>query len=444
MRVARRQVHPRLDLDDHRVGQHRPRASQAEGAACRRQAYAGVIARRATIRRGPGARRSRGGADRGEAVAEGSHAGRGLLQARAGDAPGAHRLAQRGPRRQVAVPGDLAAEAEQVGAHRHCPDGRLGDAGRLADRPHLQAVGDDEPGEAERLPQQRDGRGGHRRRKVTGEPGNPQVPRHHGHYPGGDRRPERRQVAVRHQVHTPGDHGDLHVGIQQGRAVPGKVLRAGGDAGRLQPPDGRGAVPGHQLRVTAERPGADDRVLRRGEHVDARREVHVDPGRRQVGADRAVDRLGQGDVVHRAERGVAGVRAAGRVAEPGDVAALLVDGDDHVTGRRPQRGRQRGELLRPGHVGPVHGDPGQAAVQCGQHPAGRGDARERRDQHGVGKAPQRAVFGAAHPFTAPATRPDEMRRCTMRKKATTGIVNRVEAAMVAPQSTVPFCWKYCT
>ena len=39
------------------------------------------------------------------------------------------------------------------------------------------------------------------------------------------------------------------------------------------------------------------------------------------------------------------------------------------------------------------------------------------------------------PFTAPAVRPNAIRRCTSRKKITTGIAINVEAAITAPQST---------
>ena len=76
-----------------------------------------------------------------------------------------------------------------------------------------------------------------------------------------------------------------------------------------------------------------------------------------------------------------------------------------------------------------------------EYPARRGRVRERRDEDRVGQASQDRVgcpqSVLAHPFTAPAIRPLVMRRWTMRKKISTGIVNRVEEAMIDPQSTVP-------
>ena len=149
-------------------------------------------------------------------------------------------------------------------------------------------------------------------------------------------------------------------------------------------------------------------------------------------------------VVHRAERGVARVRAAVGVGDPGDVAALLVDRDHRVDlGRRGAQPRgQRAHLVRSRDVLAEERDAGQAAAERVEDPArGRG-ARERRDEDGVGQPGQQGVRGPdrrvlAHPFTAPATRPLTIRRWTMRKKTITGMVNRVEAAMMPPQSTEP-------
>ena len=99
-------------------------------------------------------------------------------------------------------------------------------------------------------------------------------------------------------------------------------------------------------------------------------------------------------------------------------------------------------LARSRDVLPEQGDAGQAPAECVEHPAGSGRAGERRDEDRVGQASQHRVRRPdvrvlAHPFTAPATRPLVMRRWTMRKKTITGIVKRVEAAMIDPQSTVP-------
>ena len=43
----------------------------------------------------------------------------------------------------------------------------------------------------------------------------------------------------------------------------------------------------------------------------------------------------------------------------------------------------------------------------------------------------------AHPFTEPATSPPTIRRLTIRKNTTAGIVYRVEAAMIGPQFAPP-------
>ena len=95
------------------------------------------------------------------------------------------------------------------------------------------------------------------------------------------------------------------------------------------------------------------------------------------------------------------------------------------------------EMFWPKRVTPARPRPSAPSTQ-----PGGGGAGERRDEDRVGQAAEHRVRGPdvrvlAHPFTAPATRPVVMRRCTMRKKAITGIVNRVEAAMMDPQSTVP-------
>ncbi|WP_244857752.1 hypothetical protein [Agromyces archimandritae] len=57
-----------------------------------------------------------------------------------------------------------------------------------------------------------------------------------------------------------------------------------------------------------------------------------------------------------------------------------------------------------------------------------------RHPHPEHARPEHAVreleIGPAHPFTAPATRPLDRRRCTMTKKIITGTVMSVEAAMM--------------
>ncbi len=72
-------------------------------------------------------------------------------------------------------------------------------------------------------------------------------------------------------------------------------------------------------------------------------------------------------------------------------------------------------------------------------------AGEGRDQDGVGQPVQGGVGVAGlHPFTAPATRPPTRRRRTIMKKISTGIVYRVEAAMIGPHCAPPRPKKYVT
>jgi hypothetical protein len=128
--------------------------------------------------------------------------------------------------------------------------------------------------------------------------------------------------------------------------VPREVLDAGRDLGGLQPGDGRRALLGDPGRVGAERAGADGRIVVGGVHVQARRQVESEAGRGEVGADGPVDALGQLGVVDRPECGVARVRAAGRVCQAGDVAALLVGGEQDLRPGRPQRPGECAQLVR--------------------------------------------------------------------------------------------------
>src|SRR5207302_7486756 len=80
----------------------------------------------------------------------------------------------------------------------------------------------------------------------------------------------------------------------------------------------------------------------------------------------------------------------------------------------------------------VVGEERQAAAASRQeaaHPVGDlrpGKARE--------DARRGELLQIAHPRTAPEVRPNAIRRCTSRKKTTTGIAVSVEAAISAPQS----------
>src|SRR3954470_7817844 len=118
------------------------------------------------------------------------------------------------------------------------------------------------------------------------------------------------------------------MGVHLGGAVTGEVLGAGGHAGLLQAGDRGEGVGGDPTGVGPEAAGTDGGVVVGAVDVHGRRHVEGDTDRGQFAADRAVDRAGQVDVVHYAQGRVARVRAAVGVAEPGDVASLLVGRDD--------------------------------------------------------------------------------------------------------------------
>ena len=69
-----------------------------------------------------------------------------------------------------------------------------------------------------------------------------------------------------------------------GVAMAGEVLRAGRDAGALQPADERRDMASHELGVRAERADPDHRVLRIRVDVRDRREVEVDADVGELGA----------------------------------------------------------------------------------------------------------------------------------------------------------------
>ncbi len=94
-------------------------------------------------------------------------------------------------------------------------------------------------------------------------------------------------------------------------------------------------------------------------------------------------------------------------------------------------------MFWPNRVTPARPRPSASSIQPGADRAGEGRDEDRVGQPAQHRVRRPDVGVLAHPFTAPAIRPLVMRRWTMRKKTSTGIVNRVEAAMIDPQSTVP-------
>lgn len=228
--------------------------------------------------------------------------------------------------------------------------------------------------------------------------------------PHGERGPEGHQLTglKRRAVDVYPRHRQVRVG--RGVAVPGEVLDTGGHSGRLEPFDIGGGVAGHQLRVRAEGPYADHRVARVGVDVGRGRPVEVDPAGGQPPAQLGGDRAGQLEVVHRAEREVAGEGGAAARFEPGDVAALLVGGDQHLRPYGTQLRGERGQLFGRLDVAGEQPHRAQPFAEQPQQPLGGGGADEARLEDGervAGQDIRRHVDGNdGHPFTAPAVRPE--------------------------------------
>ena len=320
----------------------------------------------------------------------------------------------------------VVAEAERVGSGGESQDGGFRHSQRPADPLHLERVGDDQPVEAELAAQQaREDRPADRRRRVV-EPGHEQVARHHrldagvdrgaeGQERGGEVAADRRQLAVR-------------VG---GRvAVTGKVLRARGDALALRAGDEGRHVARDELGVGAEAAHADDRVARVRVRVRDRRQVQVHAGARELAGDRARDLLRQRHVVDGAEREVAGVRAAVLRLEPRHVSALLVDRDQELGPLGAEGCRQLRELPGIADVVGEERDPAEPALEPARDPLGHDVTGEARQQAG-----RRLPVELAHCLTAPAVRPNAIRRCTSTKKMITGSAVSVAPAISVPQST---------
>src|SRR5439155_20956129 len=133
-------------------------------------------------------------------------------------------------------------------------------------------------------------------------------------------------------------------------------------------------------------------------------------------------------LVEDAEHGAAGIGAAGSPFEAGHVAALLVDPEQDLLALGAQRPAERGQLPDRRHVVGEEHDSAASLGQEAARPVRRDRPREAREDAG------RRERLETHPFTAPAVSPKAIRRCTSRKKTTTGIAVSVDAAISAPQS----------
>ena len=218
------------------------------------------------------------------------------------------------------------AQAERIGAGGERLDGALLDSHRPADRLHLERVGDRHAGEAELVAQHVSEQRATQSGGLVADLANTDVGGHDRRHAGVDGGPKREQ-RLRPQLI---DGRQLEVRVLERVPVTGEVLGAGCDTASLEPLDEGGYMTGDELRIRAERPDADDRVVRRRVHVGDRSEVEVDAGGGEVGSHRAGNRAGQLHVVDDPERPVPGIRAALSRFETGDVATLLVDRDDEL------------------------------------------------------------------------------------------------------------------
>src|SRR5215471_2955298 len=81
-------------------------------------------------------------------------------------------------------------------------------------------------------------------------------------HPGRDRGPERDELDLLQPLPRNLEHRERPVGVYACVAVPRKMLHGRDDAARLDASNERRDVPGHLLRVLAEAPDIDDRVVR--------------------------------------------------------------------------------------------------------------------------------------------------------------------------------------
>ena len=212
--------------------------------------------------------------------------------------------------------------------------------------------------------------------------------------------------------------------------VPGKVLGTGRDAGALEPTHESCHVPRDHLPVGAERADADHGILRIRVDVGHGSKVEVDAGLGELRPERCRDAVGELDVVDRAQRAVARIRAAAGRLEPCDVAAFLVDRDEHMLALCTEVRRQRTQLVATLDIPGVQDHSAEPVREPPTHPVGDARALEARKDAGRGEPLELRT----HALTAPAVSPKAIFRCTSRKKITTGIAVSVEAAISPPQS----------
>ena len=190
-----------------------------------------------------------------------------------------------------------------------------------------------------------------------------------------------------HQVDTvqararEGQHRQAHVRVDGRATVAGEVLGHGHDAAALHALDVGRAETRHQRRVGAVGAIADDRVVGVGEHVEHRREVHVEAHPGQLTSLRGAALAGLQVTRVLAAEGLVGARVVD-VGDGLDRSALLVDGADgqgHAQLRRDVGDALVERLGARGGSGV--GDHDHAAgTQIGQHLAHRRRASSRANR----------------------------------------------------------------
>ena len=263
------------------------------------------------------------------------------LESPQGQAVSAVRLEQRGV--GFALARGRVAHEEQVVPRRRRAHRRLADRTELADRAHLEVVGDDDAAVADLAAQEvlddqaREGRGRVRRgieawvKRVRG---------HDAVHASLDRREEGRQVRRVHLTPVGVDDGQAQVGVHGSVALAREVLGAGGDAGRLEPADARGAVAGYEGRVLAVRADADVGAVALGQHVEHRREVHVYPEPAQLAAFEEPLAVDEVDFSRGARGQVVGEDGDG-AAEHDDAPAFMIRRDQEPAAERFLEARQQ-------------------------------------------------------------------------------------------------------
>ncbi len=147
-------------------------------------------------------------------------------------------------------------------------------------------------------------------------------------------RPEGLQLQLLQLLYGLVDHGEAYVGVHRRVPVAREMLGAGQDAALAEPPESGSAVGRHRLRGIAVAAHPDHRVLRIvvDVHAGGQVEVHAH-GLQLLCRDMGQDLR----VLHpsRGRRGHGPRHVAAVPGEPGDLAPLLVDGDEGVMPRLP-------------------------------------------------------------------------------------------------------------